>query len=374
MNPDFINPLVLAYLGDSVLELLVRDYLVKESELKKVNELCQEATHFVSSLSHEKFILHLLEIDFLTEKEVGIFKRGRNTKTSKRDTKEHRYSTGFECLIGHLYLNECKDRIYEIFYEFKRYVNETNLRRKMEKNMKQYIYGKNPIMEALKGASVYKIYMLNGHKDPKIFDICKRNQIPLEFVDKKEFDKKVGKVVHQGVMAYIENYRYYTIDEILKDIPENKQPLLLMLDGLEDPHNLGAILRTCDAVGVDGVIIGKNRSVGLNGTVAKVSTGAIHHVKVAQVTNLTRTLEDLKKKAFWVVGCELENSQDYRSVDYNMPTVLVIGSEGFGMSRLVKKSCDINVVLPMVGHVNSLNASVAASVLLYQVYNSRHPL
>ena len=179
--------------------------------------------------------------------------------------------------------------------------------------MKQYIYGKNPIMEALKGASVYKIYMLNGHKDPKIFDICKRNQIPLEFVDKKEFDKKVGKVVHQGVMAYIENYRYYTIDEILKDIPENKQPLLLMLDGLEDPHNLGAILRTCDAVGVDGV-------------------------------------------------------------DYNMPTVLVIGSEGFGMSRLVKKSCDINVVLPMVGHVNSLNASVAASVLLYQVYNSRHPL
>ena len=119
MNPDFINPLVLAYLGDSVLELLVRDYLVKESELKKVNELCQEATHFVSSLSHEKFILHLLEIDFLTEKEVGI---------SKRDTKEHRYSTGFECLIGHLYLNECKDRIYEIFDEFKRYVNETNLR------------------------------------------------------------------------------------------------------------------------------------------------------------------------------------------------------------------------------------------------------
>ena len=196
----------------------------------------------------------------------------------------------------------------------------------------------------------------------------------LEFVDKKEFDKKVGKVVHQGVMAYIENYRYYSIDEILNSIQPEKQPLLLMLDGLEDPHNLGAILRTCDAIGVDGVIIGKNRSVGLNATVAKVSTGAIHHVKVAQVTNLTRTLEDLKKKSFWIVGCELENSQDYRSVDYNMPTVLVIGSEGFGMSRLVKKSCDINVVLPMEGHVNSLNASVAASVLLYQVYNSRHPL
>lgn len=244
----------------------------------------------------------------------------------------------------------------------------------MVKNMKQYIYGKNPIMEALKGASVYKVYMLNGNKDQKIFNLCRTYQVPLEFVDKKEFDRKVGKVVHQGVMAYVENYHYYSVNEILSAIPENKQPLLLMLDGLEDPHNLGAILRTCDAVGADGVIIGKNRSVGLNATVAKVSTGAIHHVKVAQVTNLTRTLEELKKKGFWIVGCELENSQDYREVDYNMPAVLVIGSEGFGMSRLVKKSCDINVVLPMVGHVNSLNASVAAAVLLYQVYNSRHPL
>ena len=125
--------------------------------------------------------------------------------------------------------------------------------------------------------------------------------------------------------------------KILKDIPENKQPLLLMLDGLEDPHNLGAILRTCDAVGVDGVIIGKNRSVGLNGTVAKVSTGAIHHVKSSSSNKFNKNIRRFKKKAFWVVGCELENSQDYRSVDYNMPTVLVIGSEGFGMSRLVKK-------------------------------------
>lgn len=244
----------------------------------------------------------------------------------------------------------------------------------MVKNMKQYIYGKNPIIEALKGASVYKVYMLEGNKDHTIFQLCKKQQVSVEFVSKKEFEKKVGKAAHQGVMACIEQYRYYTLDEILDSIPTDKQPLLLMLDGLEDPHNLGAILRTCDAVGVDGVIIGKNRSVGLNATVAKVSTGAIHHVKVAQVTNLTRTLEELKKRSFWVVGCELENSQDYRAVDYNMPTVLVIGSEGAGISRLVKKSCDINVVLPMTGHVNSLNASVAAAVLLYQVYNSRHPL
>lgn len=241
--------------------------------------------------------------------------------------------------------------------------------------MKQYIYGKNTILEALKGEkSVYTVYIQNNVKDNKIIELCKRKKIRFELVDKSEFIKKLGNVAHQGIMAEVEEYRYYSIDEILNSIPEGKKPLLLMLDGLEDPHNLGAILRTCDALGVDGVIIGKNRSVGLNGTVAKVSTGAIDYVKVAQVTNLTRTLENLKKRSFWVVGCDLEQSQDYRQVDYDMPLVIVIGSEGFGISRLVKKNCDFNVVLPMVGHVTSLNASVAAAVILYQVYNSRNPL
>ena len=241
--------------------------------------------------------------------------------------------------------------------------------------MKQYIYGKNTILEALKGKkSVYAVYIQNNAKDSRIIELCKKKKVHVKIVDKSEFIKKLGNVSHQGVMAEIEEYRYYSIDEMLNDIPKEKKPLLLMLDGLEDPHNLGAILRTCDAVGVDGVIVGKNRSVGLNGTVAKVSTGAIDHVKVAQVTNLARTLEDLKKRSFWIVGCDLDQSQDYREIDYNMPLVIVIGSEGFGISRLVKKSCDFNVVLPMVGHVTSLNASVAAAVILYQVYNSRNPL
>ena len=241
--------------------------------------------------------------------------------------------------------------------------------------MKKYIYGKNTILEALRGEkNVYTVYIQNNLKDNKIIELCKRKKVHFELVDKSEFIKKLGNVKHQGVMAEVKEYRYYSIDEILNSIPEGKTPLLLMLDGLEDPHNLGAILRTCDALGVDGVIIGKNRSVGLNGTVAKVSTGAIDYVKVAQVTNLTRTLEDLKKRSFWIVGCDLDQSQDYRQVDYNLPLVIVIGSEGFGISRLVKKSCDFNVVLPMVGHVTSLNASVATAVILYQVYNSRNPL
>ena len=242
--------------------------------------------------------------------------------------------------------------------------------------MRQYIYGKNTVLESLKGDKpVYQVYMMKNMKDDKIISLAKSKNAKVNICTHKgELNDLVGSVVHQGIVAQVEGYDYYSVDEIVKAIPQGKQPLLLMLDGLEDPHNLGAILRTCDAVEVDGVIIGKNRSVGLTPTVAKVSTGAIDHVKVAQVTNLSRTLDDLKKQGFWVVGCDLDQSQDYRAIDYNMPTVIVIGSEGFGISRLVKKHCDMNVVLPMNGHVTSLNASVATAVILYQVYNSRHPL
>lgn len=241
--------------------------------------------------------------------------------------------------------------------------------------MRQYIYGKNTVLEALKGNKpVYQVYMMKNVKDDKIIALAQRKNIQVNMITQKSvLYELVGKVVHQGIVAQVEGYDYYTIDEIVSSIPKGKQPLLLMLDGLEDPHNLGAILRTCDAVEVDGVIIGKNRSVGLTPTVAKVSTGAIDHVKVAQVTNLSRTLDDLKKQGYWVVGCDLDNSQDYRALDYNMPLVIVIGSEGFGISRLVKSHCDMNVVLPMTGHVTSLNASVATAVILYQVFNSRHP-
>lgn len=242
--------------------------------------------------------------------------------------------------------------------------------------MRQYIYGKNTVMESLKGDKpVYQIYLMKNVKDEKLLSLAQKRNVNINFVAHKGvLNDLVGNVVHQGIVAQVEGYDYFEIDQILKAIPEGKQPLLLMLDGLEDPHNLGAMLRTCDAVEVDGVIIGKNRSVGLTPTVAKVSTGAIDHVKVAQVTNLSRTLEDLKKQGFWVVGCDLHESQDYRAIDYNMPVVIVIGSEGFGISRLVKSSCDMNVILPMNGHVTSLNASVATAVILYQVYNSRHPL
>ena len=240
--------------------------------------------------------------------------------------------------------------------------------------MEQYIYGKNTVIEALKGDnSIHYVCLLQ--KDNAIMDIALRKKIPVKMVDKQFFYDAVGKVVHQGVMACIQEYRYFEVPQMIKKIKPGKQPLLLMLDGLEDPHNLGAILRTADAIGVDGIIIGKNRSVSLNATVAKVSTGAIDHVPVARVTNLSRTIEELKAQGYWIVGCDLDkNSVDYRSVDYNMPTVIVMGSEGFGISRLVKKNCDMHVILPMHGHVTSLNVSVATAVILYQVHQSRNPL
>ena len=241
--------------------------------------------------------------------------------------------------------------------------------------MRQYIYGKNTILETLKGNKpVYEVYMMKNVKDDKIIALAQKKKAEIHFVTQKNIlNKMVGQVVHQGYVAVVEGYDYSSLDDILKSIPKGKQPLLVMLDGLEDPHNLGAILRTSDAIEVDGIIIGKKRSVALTPTVAKVSTGAIDHVKVAQVTNLSRTLDELKKQGFWVVGCDLYQSQDYRSVDYNMPLVVVIGSEGHGISRLVREKCDFRVILPMTGHVTSLNASVATAVILYQIYNSRHP-
>lgn len=241
--------------------------------------------------------------------------------------------------------------------------------------MAQYIYGKNTVCERIrKGASIEKIYIFDKLGDNKIHQLVKNSKIPSEFVERKFLDKLVDNANHQGLVAIISSYEYYSLDEIISGPSKTKYPLLVMLDGLEDPHNLGAILRTCDAVGVDGVIIPKHNSVSLTSTVAKVSTGAIEHVKVARVTNLTNTLKELKIKGFWVVGAEAENALDYRSVDYNQPIVLVIGAEGKGISRLVKEQCDFRIKIPMVGHVNSLNASVATSIILYQIFTHRLPL
>ncbi len=237
-----------------------------------------------------------------------------------------------------------------------------------------YVYGKNAVHETLKqDKTLDEVLIQKGSKNQDVEAIAKKKNIHIRYVEKKEMDRISDGGNHQGVAIKMEDYKTYTLEDLLRAPKHDEYPLLVMLDGLEDPHNLGAVLRTCDAIGADGVIIGKHRSVGLTPTVAKVSTGAIEHVKVAQVTNLRQALDELKENGYWVVGTDAHEAVDYRDVDCNMPLVVVIGSEGKGISRIVLDACDYKVSLPMVGHVNSLNASVATAVLLYQVYNKRHP-
>ena len=177
---------------------------------------------------------------------------------------------------------------------------------------------------------------------------------------------------HQGFLVLSEAIRSYSLEEVLQSIPsEKKYPLIVILDGIEDPHNLGAIIRTCDAFSVDGIIMKKRGEVPLNGTVAKVSTGAINYVKVAVVANLNQAIEKLKQNGYWVVSSDGSATQSYLDVDYNSPIALVVGSEGFGISKLVLKNSDFIVKIPMTGHVNSLNASVASAILISGVVASR---
>ena len=239
--------------------------------------------------------------------------------------------------------------------------------------MAQLIYGKNSVLSLIETKKEIKqLYILQSKGNDEVLSLAKKNNINYKLVDRRYLDNLV-KGNHQGYAATIDDYKTYDIDQLIDSIEPSKMPLLVICDGIEDPHNLGAILRSCCCVGADGVIIEKNRCVSLNPTVAKVSVGAIDKIKVASVTNLVNTLKCLKERGYWIIGTDM-SSTDYRSVDYNMPVALVVGSEGKGMHRLVKENCDIVVSIPMTGHMNSLNASVAASIVMYQVYNSRFPL
>ena len=240
--------------------------------------------------------------------------------------------------------------------------------------MSQYVYGKNVVSSMLKDRrEILTLYLLEGRKDIETVSLAKSQNIRIKYVSKAELDRLVSGN-HQGYVAEVREYKTYTIEEITDSIPEGKLPLIVALDSLQDPHNLGAILRTMSCVGGDGVIIEKNRSVSLNGTVAKVSVGAIDKVKVAQVTNLAQTLRKLKGMGYWVIGTDVNQAQDYRRVRYDMPVVLVIGAEGTGMRRLIGETCDLKIKLPMEGDIGSLNASVACGILLYQIYSQRFPL
>ncbi len=242
--------------------------------------------------------------------------------------------------------------------------------------MSETIEGKNSVLEALKaGREVNKVFLGESvNRDRvlnEIINIAKKNKIPVQNVGKSKINDLAETNSHQGIIAMVAAKEYVSIEEIVQKKPLSESPIILMVDGIEDPHNLGAIIRTCDAVGVAGVVIPNRRNVGLTGVVSKASAGAVEYVPVARVTNLSQTIDSLKKMGFWVVGCEAKGEKAIYEVDLKMPLVLVVGGEGKGISRLVQEKCDFLVKLPMVGNISSLNASVAASVCLYEALKQR---
>ena len=238
--------------------------------------------------------------------------------------------------------------------------------------MSEIIYGKNSLLEALRSvndASFFEcVYLLK--EDNEVLTLCKNKKINIKIINKDDFNNilkknNVQNVNHQGFIAFTKEYKYYNLDEITSS--ENDS-LIVALDGLEDPHNLGAIVRTCEIAGASGIILPKNRSVKVTPTVVKVSTGATEYVKIAQVTNLVSSLKELKKQGYWIVGAEAGlQSENFWNIDYKMKICLVVGSEGRGISRLVKEECDYLVEIPMWGKVNSLNASVSCGILIYEI-------
>lgn len=237
------------------------------------------------------------------------------------------------------------------------------------------IEGRNAVMEAFRsGKTIDRIFVLDGCQDGPILSIkreAKKQDTIIRYVDKDRLDQLSETGKHQGVIAYAAAYEYAEVDDILNAAKEKGEPaFVVLLDNIEDPHNLGAIIRTAHQAGAHGIIIPKNRAVGLTATVARTSAGALNYMPVAKVTNLSKTIEDLKKEGLWFAAADMDGEVMY---DANLtgPIGLVIGSEGEGVSRLVKEKCDFIVSIPMKGQIDSLNASVAAGVLCYEIVRQR---
>ena len=228
------------------------------------------------------------------------------------------------------------------------------------------IYGRNTCLEVLKtDRQIFNGYIMED-TNQDILHHLKRHDIKLELLNKHDFKKKfLGN--HQGVVFEVEDYQIYELKPFIESLDLSENPLILMLDQITDVHNIGAIIRTCEAGGVAGVIIPKNRSAKITGTVAKTSSGALEHVKIIEVTNLTNTLKYLKEAGFWTVGTDLDADKSYQDIIIDTPLCLVIGSEGKGVSRIVKEHVDYNVKINMVGKINSLNASVSAGILIFDI-------
>ncbi len=229
------------------------------------------------------------------------------------------------------------------------------------------VFGRNVANELLeKGKKIEKIILQDGFSDKEINSLIEKRKVPVQYKSKREIDR-LASGVHQGIILFIPDYKYKKMSDVLTD----EAKFFVILDHLEDPHNLGAIIRTCEAAKVDAIIMPKDRQAQVNSTVMKTSAGTLDNVNIVTVTNLVSTIEELKKNGFWIVGTALEDSVDYRSIDYSGKIALVIGNEGSGMSKLVKNACDFIAKIPMYGTTNSLNASVASGIMIYEVIRNR---
>lgn len=238
------------------------------------------------------------------------------------------------------------------------------------------IYGRNPVLEAIMGGrEIEKLYVSKTAKGniSEVIRAAREKGIIVSTADNVTLDKLSRYNNHQGVVASCSVYKYFEVDDILNFANmKGEKPFILVLDGITDTHNLGAIIRTAEAFSVHGIIIPKRRSVGVNGTVVKTSAGATEYVKIAKVSNINNVITILKKEGIWIVGSCIDGSTDFQDIDFNLPIAIVIGSEGKGISELTKKNCDYLAKIPMLGKMDSLNASVAASIFVYEAIKQRN--
>lgn len=239
------------------------------------------------------------------------------------------------------------------------------------------VEGRNAVLELLEsGRDINKILVANGEKHGsihKILAIAKERKIIVTEIEKNKLNQIAQTPNNQGVIAIVPPYDYCEVEDILDEAKrKNEKPFILILDGIEDPHNLGSIIRTAETAGVHGIIIPKRRAASVNSTVSKVSAGAVEYMKIARVNNINETIRYLKEQDVWICGTDMDTDTIYTKQDYKMPIAIVIGSEGFGMSRLVKENCDFLVKIPMKGRITSLNASVSAGIIMYEVVRKRN--
>ena len=245
-----------------------------------------------------------------------------------------------------------------------------------EEKYEDQVEGRNAVIELLEsGRDINKIFILEGERHGsinKIIAMAKERKIVLTMINKAKLNQMAQTENNQGVIAIVPPFDYCEVEDILENAKQREEkPFILILDGIEDPHNLGSIIRTAETAGVHGIIIPKRRSASVNSTVSKVSAGAVEHMKIARVNNINETIRYLKENDVWICGTDMDAKKYYYQEDYKGPIAIVIGSEGFGMSRLVKENCDFLVKIPMKGKITSLNASVSAGIVIYEAVKQR---